>query len=366
VRAGAGSFHEDPLLAVALVTQIVNGEGLLLSASGLPLAAEGWSAPSRRRSLPPAGFPGVVQVAGPGFRAPWSRQLTAGLTQDLGHDLRLNLDFVGVRGRAQVGIVDYNPIVPSLGPSRRPNDVGAQAGTSASVNQFTNYGEGSYHGLAVALQKKMSRGFEALVSYTLSSAEDLGSDMFGQANVAEDSGLGRDPQDPGGLPVGFTPEVFRGPAAADQRHRFVLAGLVDLPWRLRLSGIVTAGAGRPFTALSGVDSNGNGLAATDRARRDPSDPKSRVSRNSERLPATATLDARLSRRIALSPRAAVEVMVEGFNLLNRVNYSDVNNVFGPGAFPAEPQTDAAGRVTYGLYTKAYPPRQVQLAARLTF
>ena len=30
--------------------------------------------------------------------------------------------------------------------------------------------------------------------------------MFGQANIAEDSGFGRDPADPAGLPRGFDPD----------------------------------------------------------------------------------------------------------------------------------------------------------------
>jgi hypothetical protein len=169
-----------------------------------------------------------------------------------------------------------------------------------------------------------------------------------------------------GLPRGFAPDAFRGPSLLDQRHRLVVSALATLPWRLGLSGIVTFGSGRPFTALSGVDSNGDGVAANDRARRDPADPASRVGRNRERLAGTATVDARLSRAFGLSRGMALEVIVEGFNLLDRVNYTELNNVFGPGAFPDHPQTDAAGRVTYGRYTKASAPRQVQLAARLTF
>ena len=73
--------------------------------------------------------------------------------------------------------------------------------------------------------------------------------MFGQANLAEDPGLGRDPGDPAGLPRGFDPDSFRGPSAVDQRHRFVLSALGRLPCRLELSGIVDrwvrAGPSRP-------------------------------------------------------------------------------------------------------------------------
>jgi hypothetical protein len=78
------------------------------------------------------------------------------------------------------------------------------------------------------------------------------------------------------------------------------------------------------------------------------------------------VDVRLARTFALPRGARVEVLAEAFNLFDRVNYSDVNNVFGPGAFPDQPLVDSAGRVTYGRYTKAYPPRQVQLAARVSF
>jgi hypothetical protein len=60
----------------------------------------------------------------------------------------------------------------------------------------------------------------------------------------------------------------------------------------------------------------------------------------------------------------------------RANYADTTNEtiepFGGsvarsrGAFPDQPRTDGQGRVTYGLYEQALPPRQVQLAAKFSF
>jgi hypothetical protein len=366
LRASAGTYVEDALLAIPLVSEIIDGESVRLLQARLPVSAAAWSAPGHRLPEPAAAFPSLVQVAGPGFRAPFTRQLGVGVAQELGRGLRLSVDFIAARAKDQIGVLDFNPLVPSLGPGRRPNDVDGRPGTSASVNQFTNYGEGWYQAVAVSLRKRMGSRFEGLASYTNSSADDTVSDMFGQANVAEDAGLGRDLADVAGLPLGFDPSGFRGPAAVDQRHRFVLSGLLNLPWRLALSGIVTAGSGRPFTALAGADVNGDGVSANDRARRDPQDPGSRAGRGAERMAATASLDARLSRRFPLSRGASVEAIVEGFNLSNRVNYAEVNNVFGTGPFPDQPQRDAQGRVTYGRFTKAYPPRQVQLALRLQF
>jgi hypothetical protein len=58
-------------------------------------------------------------------------------------------------------------------------------------------------------------------------------------------------------------------------------------------------------------------------------------------------------------------MVEAFNLFNRVNFTEETNqssfvVFGTGAFPSSPLP------AYGRYTLTAPPRQLQLAARVTF
>jgi hypothetical protein len=161
----------------------------------------------------------------------------------------------------------------------------------------------------------------------------------------------------------------KGPATHDQRHRFVLSGLYQLPWDMQVSAIVTAASGRPFNPLAGADLNGDGDGGafpSDRARRNPTDQASSVVRNSGTMDGIVTLDARLSKRLRLGPRAAIDLFVEAFNLLNRTNFSEINNIFGRGAFPDQPQTDAQGRVTYGRYEQALAPRQIQLAAKVSF
>jgi hypothetical protein len=253
--------------------------------------------------------------------------------------------------------------VPALGPGRRPNDVGGVAGTSASLYQYSSFGESWYKGLALSLSKRFSHGFEFLASYTLSKAEDNSTDFF---IFPDEMGAGRNSGDVTGLPLGFDPDSERGPSYNDQRHRFVLSGIVQLPWSLRASTILMAASGRPFTPVAGVDMNGNGESSSDRARRDPADVNSRVGRHSEVTRGQFNLDVRLSRLFRMGPQSSVEVIFEVFNAFNNSNFTDVNNVFGPGAFPNQPATDAAGRVTYGLYNKALPPRQVQLALKLGF
>ena len=49
-----------------------------------------------------------------------------------------------------------------------------------------------------------------------------------------------------------------------------------------------------------------------------------------------------------------------FNLFNRTNYTEINNIFGTGAYPTSPLP------TFGQFTQAAPPRQVQLAFKVMF
>ena len=132
---------------------------------------------------------------------------------------------------------------------------------------------------------------------------------------------------------------------------------------------MTAASGRPFTPLAGADLNGDGDGGAfppDRARRNPADPASSVGRNSGAMPSQMTVDARLSKRFAMPRGATIDVIAEAFNLFNRSNFSEVNPIFGRGMLPNDPQRDAQGRATYGLFEQALPPRQVQLALRVGF
>jgi len=137
-----------------------------------------------------------------------------------------------------------------------------------------------------------------------------------------------------------------------------------LPADIQLSAIVTAASGWPFTPSAGRDLDGDGN--TDRARANPADPSTEQGRNSQNARATVIADARLSRKFKLGGHTALEAIVEGFNLINRANFTNNNGVFGTGAFPGEPQRDATGRVTYGVYTTSLPGRQLQVAAKLSF
>ncbi len=98
----------------------------------------------------------------------------------------------------------------------------------------------------------------------------------------------------------------------------------------------------------------------DRARTNPADPASSVGRNTGAMPNQATVDLRVSRRFRLAGKVSVDGIFEVFNLFNRTNYTEINNIFGTGAYPARPLP------TFGQFTQAAAPLQVQLAAKILF
>jgi hypothetical protein len=135
------------------------------------------------------------------------------------------------------------------------------------------------------------------------------------------------------------------------------------PRSVQLSTIITAGSGRPYTILAGADLNGDGNGGAfppDRARANPADPSSALTRNTETLPSQVVVDVRVSRRVGLGDGKYLEGIFEIFNLFNRTNYTEINNIFGTGAYPSNPLP------TFGQFTQAGSPRQAQLALRFGF
>ena len=358
-----GIFFDNHIIANQQIAEGIDGTELrTLVRTVATGAVQAWRTPGRKLPEPTTPYPSLVITPDPGLETPYSHQASFGYDRAIGQNMAISADVLYVRGYNQLGTIDYNPTVPALGAGRRPNDVNGVAGTSASILQYTSFGETEYAGLTLSLNRRLANRFQYLMSYTLSKAEDTSTDF--QSNfIVQDNGTGRDMSDPTGTPVGFDAEKERGAASHDQRHRFVLSGLYQAPWGINLSSIITAASGRPYTPLAGADLNGDGNGGafpSDRARTNPADPNTSVDRHSEVMDNIFIVDARLSKRFAIGPSFAIEGMIDVFNLFDRVNYTEINNIFGPGAFPNNPLP------TYGLYEQALPGRQFQLGAKVSF
>lgn len=367
VRAAYGLFYDNHITAAQGITDILdggaNGVRTLVAQLPNPLGIGAWNAPGRR--LPEAAvgaYPSLKFVIDPALETPYAHHGSVGIDREIVPEMAISASFVYARGHAQLGTIDYNPIVPALGAGRRPDDVGGRAGTSASILQYTSFGETWYRGLTFTVNRRFSNRYQFLASYTLSKAEDNSTD-FQSAFIPQNNGGGRDRQNPTGLPIGFNADSEKGPSTQDQRHRFVFSGLYELPRALRVATILTTGSGRPYTILAGADLNGDGNGGAtppDRARTSPAVEATAVGRNSAILPSHVTMDLRVSRRFMFGERAHVEGIFEIFNLFNRTNFTEINNIFGTGAYPASPLP------TFNQFTQAGGARQIQVAVRVGF
>ena len=220
VHGSYGVFYDNIITGVLDVGRVVDGStaGVRTLVLAAPRASIAWRAPGHLltedqvTALLGTSYPSVAIMPDPALKNWYAHQTAIGFDRLLATDFAVSVNGVFVRGYNLPGTIDYNPVLPArLGPSRRPNDLpcsvnpqavcvgGGIPGTSASVLQYTSFGESWYKGLTVALNKRLSRNYQFLLSYTLSSAEDTSTDF--QSNfIVQNSGFGRDPAiDPGCL-----------------------------------------------------------------------------------------------------------------------------------------------------------------------
>jgi hypothetical protein len=231
-------------------------------------------------------------------------------------------------------------------------------------NQYTSAASALYEGGILEVKKRFSDHFTAFGNYTYSKAFDTSTDYN------TDYG----PQDPTNL------ALDRGLSEFDQRHKVVIAGVVDSPWKqailsgFQLAPIFTYASGHPFNLLAGGEVNGNGHTTNERPIGAP--------RDAGLGPDLIDWDMRLTWQHKLGEKANLQFTAEGFNIANRTNFASVNNEVGPlfgfqpgfttfnvhGIRPGTllPGGGTATPSTPLAFTSAFPKREIQLGMRLSF
>jgi hypothetical protein len=161
-----------------------------------------------------------------------------------------------------------------------------------------------YNGLAVQMQHSFAHRFELTANYVLSHATTWGAtvgELFDYVNGVSNV---HDPFGPGD----------HGPSGEDIRQRFVVVGVLQLPWKFEASTLAQFESARPFTLTTPFDVNGDGVA-NDRAVVNGVQTMLDQFRGSP----FQQVDLRISRNIVLGERALLRPFAEFFNLFNRQN-----------------------------------------------
>lgn len=221
------------------------------------------------------------------------------------------------------------------------------------VNVLMNLGVADYDGLQTQFSYRGNKRMYASFSYTLSKA----------TNTTEPDGNGVNPSDSNIARLG---EQERGPSIIDQRHRAVFLYTYNLPLGITAGTFLQFASARPFSAVTGVDNNGDGLN-NDR----PVINGSVVGKATFRGTPTSDVSLFVEDRVKLGERVSLLVRVEGFNLLNHGNYlgrgqttygdtATVNPTFG--------QVAPAGTASTAVpaFANIDPPRMFQLQVKFVF
>jgi hypothetical protein len=358
----------------ALPVEVRAGNFFFLDETGhFPPFAPTTSNPFTGFILPGAGASGI-NIIDNRMQNPEVQQFNLGFQRDVGERFVATVDYLHdlgthfIIGRA-IGTV-FNPVVG--GPDRVVN-------LESSVNT-------KYDGLLVSVEKRYADHYQLRASYTLSKA-------FNYAND-DQIPFANGPLDPNDLPREY------GPTPNDQRHRFVLSGVVDMPWDVRVSAIWTAASGVPMDILlpggqsrvpylqrnaggrqfeTGAELNafirevnaGGGIGGA---------PLPLVDDEARFNDTFNSVDLRVSKAFEIGEHVRIEPLVEVFNLFNvtnvlgvsNQNYSgfanalvrDSNDPSSPGFLHSssfgKPVTTAGGVFGSG------GPRAFQLGVRFTF
>jgi hypothetical protein len=285
VRGGYGIYYDRVILEPAELEEVLNGRVLPLKAFNGSTIVGGVYAPDPSTGQivnlanpfggGPSAFGIGVNIIDNNSNTPYMEQFTLGVQHQLGTDFVLSVDGLHDRGYRQLvprflrslpaGVDPTYIDCPSgkdpctvIDPSHlTPAATGCPADpTCQQVTDFMSVGRTWYDALLISFKKRPGSGpwrpgFN--VSYTLSKT-------FDEQPDDQVSPSGGSTEDPNIVAMHFNNLKFeKGYSTGDERHRFVLSGNMEVPWKLNVSPIWTWASHVPMDSFVGASLNGGRL-----------------------------------------------------------------------------------------------------------
>jgi outer membrane receptor protein involved in Fe transport len=373
LRGNSGVMYDQPINAI--YEQAIVNDGTPARAS-FSLQATQPGAPA---------FPNVLTsgnaaannpwIVDPGFQIARMWQNNLQVEQGLWEQYSAGVGVTYTRGYNLPVVSNINLLGPTgLLPDGRPiysTAINAASRVDPRFNAVFSsqaIGESSYKAMTLQFTRRMHRGVQWDLAYTLAKSEDT-APITSTLSVQGDTG-GR--SNPASL------DTDKGPNILDQRHTFVgsivaqpqvdAVGIAGAILNNNLFGIALQFAsGIPVTLRSSRELNNDAIGA---------DRPLGVTRNSYNLPARYNVDLRYSRVFPVTSRAKLELMAEVKNLFNTeqwasatttVNTDALGNPVTAAGLPLTlPSPGAIHADAVFSPTGGYEQRQLQLGIRVTF
>ena len=358
VRGSFGLFYDRiPLRALANALLSANNttdpaQGRLLQYSYLPTDAGAPAFPNVS-STPKPGSLIAYALMNPKIQNAYSEQVSLGVDQQISRTGTLGISYQHARGLHLLSSLNRNINLDGTRPDP----------TRGNIKPYDSLFDSYYDGLAVSLLERPVSWGSARLSYTWSKAIDDVGEFFFSAPINN-----------------FDLTVDRSRSDDDQRHRLVLDASVHsstahadrlmahLTHGWQLGGILQYYSRLPFNIVTGGTTKqqttqrpcaaGFGLTGTNPCTEGLKGAV--IGRNAGPGFDLFSLNARLSRSLALTERLRLEAMAEAFNALNHRNDMIPNGTWGTGSYPSSPNA------SFGQATAVGDPRSIQLGARISF
>ena len=314
IRAGIGLYYND-----LAQNGWVNALHAVNAPPGLCVS------PGDPGCLPGSADGGAGAVIDPNYKTPYALHASAGIQHAFNADWSLSADWTHEQGVHAYRAYNYTAGSTLFAPQP------ANQSLVPDVTLFKTDNRSSYDALAIHLQGNVSHRFNLIANYTLATAKTWGcvvGELFDYVNGVCN-------------PLhAFGPGDY-GPSGEDVRHRFVVAGIFHAPGGVDLSTLSQFESARPYTLGTGVDVNGLGDAADDRAVVNGV----QTTLDEFRGRPFYQVDLRVARPITIHDRWSVIPFVEFFNLFNRNNPGN-NYIADIGALNVPGSEVDAGNITH--------------------
>ncbi len=321
---------------------------------------------------------------------PYVMQWHGSTQYEIGQNTLLDVAYVGSKGTKLYTFYNLNQASPTTDASASFADRRPFPYVNSSISYLNAEGYSSYNALQARLERRLSAGISALLSYTYSHA------------LGDSSNANLGAQNNDGFRYGNHLREY-GNLDFDVRHRLTSSYTWELPFGRdrhfasnintatnlliggwELSGIATLSSGTWFTV---TDSNANFSNSDGQQRPDPvpgqkangkpcvagtffntctfQDPAlgsfGNVGLNTLRGPGLKNWDTALLKNFPVGETRRFEFRAEFYNLLNHTNF-----LFAAAGPQNGNNSTVLGSSTFGFVTASRPPRQMQLALKFYY
>lgn len=362
VRGAFGLFFGTPITGPYLTSKVFSQNFQLVSLI-FPLSAIPFSLPNRRFSQgqqPPTDINFVSQLnqnyqLASQLPNNYASQANFGIDYFINSKTEISLDYNLTRGVKIASIRNINPIVRVVSGDPLASAItGRPNPNQGLLYEYSSAFDSYYNALTIVANRKLSHNIGFIAQYTFSKAID---------NIVDISPIGIQEIV---NPLDLAQE--RGLSLQDIRNRVTFSGVWDLTntnpilKNTQIASVLILQSGQPYNLIATADLDGNGDFL-------PADRPQNIGRNRGITPGFATLDLRLIKKINLTEKLQLVLFVDGFNVLNRLNISQVDRGFPSdqkGNFSLPKQESGRFIAPKEIYRNAFGARQIQLGFKLSF